>query len=210
MAVQMTDLDEYFCEKYANYDKLCVLPGYQMPKMQDSKIGEDGLTYTYTLPASTMRLANQANKAEILKELKARCFDQTFSFSFKVQSIFRRIANVFRKNTSGKVLRRLLEKHNLTMEQAGENLSIDKEIWKGIYKGTFEPTKNTVYSLALTAHFTAEETDELFKVCKYEWDYTLVKDTVLSYLLQNRIYNAEMLRVAFEEYNVENLFIKQD
>ena len=30
----MEDLDGYFCEKYANYDRLCVLKGYEMPKMQ--------------------------------------------------------------------------------------------------------------------------------------------------------------------------------
>ena len=28
------DLDAYFCEKYAGYDKLSVLPGYKMPLMQ--------------------------------------------------------------------------------------------------------------------------------------------------------------------------------
>ena len=66
----IADLDEYFCEKYANYDKLCVLKGYRMPKMQDTKVGADGRTYAYTLPANTMRLALQENKAELLKTLK--------------------------------------------------------------------------------------------------------------------------------------------
>ena len=53
----IADLDEYFCEKYANYDKLCVLDGYRMPKMQTSEVRADGRTYAYTLPANTMRLA---------------------------------------------------------------------------------------------------------------------------------------------------------
>ena len=35
----ITDLDEYFCEKYANYDKLCVLNGYKMPVMPQSGQG---------------------------------------------------------------------------------------------------------------------------------------------------------------------------
>ena len=76
----IADLDEYFCETYANYDKLCVLPGYVMPVMQRSEVREDGRTYAYTLPANTMRLANQEKKAEILAELKKRMTDVTFSF----------------------------------------------------------------------------------------------------------------------------------
>ena len=78
----IADLDAYFCEKYANYDKLCVLPGYRMPKMHATKIDEFGRTYAYTLPANTMRLATQENKDELLKTLKAQIFDRTFSFSF--------------------------------------------------------------------------------------------------------------------------------
>ena len=66
----IADLDGYFCETYANYDKLCVLPGYVMPVMQRSEVREDGRTYAYTLPADTMRLAKQEKKEEILAELK--------------------------------------------------------------------------------------------------------------------------------------------
>lgn len=208
MATQWTDLDEYFSEKYANYDKLCTLPSYQMPKMQDSKIGADGLTYAYTLSPETMCLSKQKNKEAVLAEFKQRAFDQTFSFSFHTLSIFRRIANVFRKNSSGKVIRSILAHHNLSAQETGKLLAIDEEIWKGICKGTFEPTKNTVFSFALVGQLSVNEVDELFEACGYEWDFTLVKDTVLSYLLQNRIYNEEMIKNACEEYNIENLFIR--
>ena len=207
MSVELNALDEYFCEKYANYDKLCVLPGYKMPKMQDSKIGEDGLTYAYTLPAETMSLSRQENKAEILAELKQRAFDTTFSFSFHVKPFLTRLFDVFRKTNAGKVLREVLKKHGLGIE-AGDALAIDKEVWTGIYKGKFVPTKNTVFSIALTSQLSVQEVDELFEVCGYAWDYTLVKDTVLGYLLSSRIYNLEMIRSALEEYRVENLFIK--
>ena len=56
------DFDGYFCEKYANYDKLCVLPGYKMPLMQASEVDAFGRTRAYTLPADTMRLALQEKK----------------------------------------------------------------------------------------------------------------------------------------------------
>ncbi len=91
----ITDLDGYFCETYANYDKLCILPGYVMPVMQRSEVREDGRTYAYTLPAETMRLANQEKKEEILRELKSRLTDITFSFSFRPVGKFTRIHNLF-------------------------------------------------------------------------------------------------------------------
>ena len=208
MAMELTALDEYFCEHYANYDKLCILPGYHMPKMQDSKIGEDGLTYAYTLPAETMSLSRQENKDEILRELKQRIFDSTFSFSFHVQSIFKRFFGLFVKKTPGKALRALMKTRGIDANEAGANLAIDEKIWKGICKGTFVPSKNTVLSLALTAQLTIEDVDKLFSACKYQWDYTIVKDTVLSYLIKNRVYNEEIIRTAFAEYRIENMFIK--
>ena len=76
------DLDEYFCEKYANYDKLCVLTGYKMPLMQASQVDEFGRTRAYTLPADRMRLALQEKKTELLAQLKSKMTDVTFSFSF--------------------------------------------------------------------------------------------------------------------------------
>ena len=93
----IADLDNYFCEKYANYDKLCVLEGYKMPKMQTTKVREDGRTYAYTLPSNTMRLANQEKKAEILVLLKEKITDKTFSFSFKPLDFFSRIPNKYAK-----------------------------------------------------------------------------------------------------------------
>ena len=66
----ISDLDDYFCEKYANYDRMCVLKGYVMPKMQTTQRREDGTDYSYTLPPETMRLSLQENKAALLKQLK--------------------------------------------------------------------------------------------------------------------------------------------
>ena len=68
----ISDLDDYFCEKYANYDRMCVLKGYVMPKMQTTQRREDGTDYSYTLPPETMRLSLQENKAALLKQLKER------------------------------------------------------------------------------------------------------------------------------------------
>ena len=43
-------------------------------------------------------------------------------------------------------------------------------------------------------------------VCNVSFDYAIVKDVVVSYLLVNRVHNAEMIDAALEEYGVDGLF----
>ncbi len=203
----LTDLDEYFCEKYANYDKLCVLPGYKMPVMQATRLDEFGRTYAYTLPANTMRLATQEKKAELLKELKSRLTDMTFSFSFQPIGFFRRIRNSFSKFAFAKNFKEMLKKYGLNFEKEGKNLAVSQEIWTGIEKGKYMPTKNLLFSVALTAQFTLEDLLALFLLCDYEMDYACPKDVVVSYLLTNKVYNSGMVEAALAEYKISNLFI---
>lgn len=204
----IVDLDEYFCEKYANYDKLCILPGYVMPVMQRSEVREDGRTYAYTLPADTMRLATQEKKTDLLAELKKRMTDTTFSFSFRPFGSFTRIRNRFSKFAFYKSLKAMLGKYGISGEEALKNLDVSEEIWQGILKGKFEPTKNLLYSLALTAQFSYDDTCALMMLCGYEFDFANVKDVVISYLLQQKVYNRSMIEAALSEYKIANLFIK--
>ena len=204
----IADLDGYFCETYANYDKLCILPGYVMPVMQRSEVREDGRTYAYTLPADTMRLAKQEKKEEILAELKKRMTDMTFSFSFRPYGIFAKIRNRFSKYAFWKNFKLMLQKYGISEEEAFENLSITEEVWKGILKGAFEPTKNLLYSVALTAQLSYEDTNALMTACGDSFNLADVKDVVVSYLLQNKVYNRGMIDAALAEYKVSNLFIK--
>lgn len=204
----IADLDEYFCEKYANYDKLCVLPGYKMPLMQASTQDEFGRVKTYTLPANTMRLALQEKKAELLAALKPRMADMTFSFSFRPLGLYMRVHNLFSKLSFAKYFKELLAKYGLTEQTAAEGLDVDVEIWKKICKGKFLPTKNLIFSFALTAQISLEDVEDMLFLCGEDFDYAIVKDVVLSYLLTNRIYNPNMIERALAEYKVSNLFIK--
>ena len=204
----IADLDGYFCETYAHYDKLCVLPGYVMPTMQRSEVREDGRTYAYTLPADTMRLANQEKKNQLLAELKNRMTDMTFSFSFRPVGKYNRVKNLFSKFAFHKNLRAMLEKYGTTFAEAGQALDISQEVWKGIEKGRFEPTKNLIYSLALTAQFSYDDTCALMYLCGYGFNFAYVKDVVICYLLQQKVYNRGMIDAALSEYKVSNLFIK--
>ena len=205
----IADLDDYFCEKYANYDKLCVLKGYRMPKMQTTQTRPDGRTYAYTLPADTMRLALQENKAELLKELKSKMHDKSFSFSFVPLSFFNRLSNRFSKNGFVKHFKAVLARKKLTAEEAGKELNVSPEIWHKICKGSFQPTKNLLLTLALTAHLSLAETELLLACVGYEWDYTTEKDVVITYLLHAKVYNEHMIKAALAEYKIDNLYFAE-
>ena len=204
----ITDLDEYFCEKYANYDKLCVLTGYKMPVMQASEVDEFGRTRAYTLPANTMRLALQEKKAELLAQLKSKMTDVTFSFSFQPIGFFASLRSKYSKYGFTKNFKKMLAKYGISEEAAFENLDISEEIWKKICKGNFLPSKNLILSLALTAQLSYDDTEEMLAYGYEQFDYTIVKDVVISYLLQNKVYAPYMITAALEEYKVSNLFIK--
>ena len=204
----LVDLDDYFCKKYANYNKLCALPGYVMPLMQRSEVREDGRTYAYTLPADTMSLANQEKKSELLAELKTKLVDMDFSFSFRPISMFGQIRNKFSKFAFYKNLKIILNKYGVSEEKVLEGLSISEEIWKGICKGKFEPTKNLIFSLAFVEQFSYDDTEYLMGLCGYEFNDANVKDVVVSYLLRQKVYNLGMINAALAEYKVTNLFLK--
>ena len=204
----IADLDEYFCEKYANYDRLCILPGYKMPVMQASEVDEFGRTRAYTLPANTMRLALQEKKKELLARLKEKMVDVTFSFSFQPMGFFASLKSKYSKYGFTKNFKKMLEKYGLSDEEAYSGLDISKEIWKKNCKGKFLPSKNLILSLALTAQLSFDDTELLLAYREEEFNYTIVKDVVISYLLSNKVYNPEMIQRALAEYKVTNLFIK--
>ena len=204
----IADLDEYFCEKYANYDRLCVLPGYKMPVMQASEVDEFGRTRAYTLPANTMRLALQEKKKELLARLKEKMVDVTFSFSFQPMGFFASLKSKYSKYGFTKNFKKMLEKYGLSEADAFAGVDISEEIWRKICNGKFLPSKNLVLSLALTAQLSFDDTEELLAYLAEEFDYAIVKDVVLSYLLNNKVYNPEMIEKALTEYKVANLFIK--
>lgn len=203
----LMDLDEYFCENYANYSKICGLKGYEMPKMQDTKIDEYGRESAYTLPMSTMRLALQKNKEALLAELKTKLVDKTFSFSFLPYTAIQRIENLFSKTSFYKHWKKTVETFRLDEEEIGRQLSISPEIWRNICKGKFAPTKNLLFSMALVQPLPFEKWLELLASCGYVLNYEMEKDVVLSYLMQQKVSNREMIDKALQEYHVDNLFL---
>jgi hypothetical protein len=123
--------------------------------------------------------------------------------------LFGRIRNKLSSVGFVKISRLIFEKYKLSLLDAGQELDISAEIWKNISKGNYLPTKNTLFSLALSAHLTKDDAQNLLAVCGYELDYAIVKDVVVSYLLEQKVFNAQMIERALKEYKVDNLFLKK-
>ena len=202
------DLDEYFCEAYAGYDKLCLLPGYVMPKMHELKEDAFGDMVSTTLPMNTMRLSLQKNKTDVLRVFKERIVDVEFSFSFSPVPWYKRLKNLFSKKAYHKQLVEILKKNSVSVEGAADGLTIDAKTWGKIVKGAYLPTKNLVFSLALTANLEYADVKQLLQGIGAGFDYASVRDTVVAYLLFKRITNDGMKKAALDEYRVKNLFVK--
>ena len=206
----IADLNEYFCEKYANYDKICILPGYRMPKMQETRTDAFGRPYSYTLPADTMSLAKQEKKDELLAQLKEKMYDKNFSFSFRPLGFFEKISDRFAKINFKKVFADVAHKNSVTPKAIGELLDIDPKIWSKILKGVFYPSKNLIFSIGIAAHLSYRDVKDLLLISGYEFDFSSINDVVVSYLLVKGIYNSVMVDAALEEYKLLPLMIKRE
>ncbi|MBQ9728123.1 MAG: hypothetical protein IJV85_00845 [Clostridia bacterium] len=203
------DLDGFFCETYERYETICALRGYRMPQMQKSDVDELGFVRTYTLPAERKKLCHQEDKTELLKQLKGNLRDLSFSFSFEPIGWFTRLQNVFKKNVFYKFLKTVWQRHGIAQAEAGAELSVSSEIWNGICEGRFLPSKNLIFSLAVVVGLSMEDTKKMLSLCGYAFDYTEAKDVVISYLVQQKVHNREMVNAALKEYKIENLFLKE-
>ena len=202
----IADLDEFFCEYYEGYDKICVLKGYKMPLMQRSEM-QNGKMRAYTLPANTMRLALQANAADLLTQLKAKMVDKTISFSFNTVGFFKRLRKHEQYKIAHQTFTALLKLYQMDKEVI-DGLNIDNNLWDNIRKGKFFPSKNLIFSLALLGHFTADDTQKMLNAFHFDFDYSIEKDVVIAYLLTRKVFNAEMISTALSEYKINYLFLK--
>ena len=205
----LADLDEYFCERFANYDLFCGLPQYRMPTMHKTVTDEYGRKTSFTLPKETMRLAKQENKAELLAIVKTKLVCRDFTFSFHPLKWHQTFKHRFGKTGFVKIATMVAQHNNLTFEQLFEGTTVNEEIVQGLKKGAFLPTKNLVFSVALSAHLSADDTEALMVVCGVDWDYTLQRDIVVQYLLRQRVFNADMVFAALDEYKIKYLYLKR-
>lgn len=204
MDYTISALDEYFMAHYSDYTRLAALQGYKMP--ETLAVGANGSIQKKD--PSVMRLIYQENREELLARLKAEQGDTDLTFSFRFLSCSEKLRRPFEKYSFAKVLPKILNAHKLSAEEAGERLNIQPKFWKKLLKGTLLPEKNTVLALALTCGFTARDTDNLFNACGFEFDDKSVRDVVVRFLLEQKVFSPELIFSCLREYRIDSLPIR--
>jgi len=197
-------LDEYFCSKYCDYQKIVAIEGYRVPDL--IVIGKDG--NISRRDSSLMKLSRCDNCAELLRTFKSGLADTTFSFGFSFPHFFDKIRDLFDKNTFSKRLPAVLAHESLTPQDLAGELTIERKIWDGIVKGKLYPEKSTVIAVALVGGLSVQDAGELMSVCGFSFEDDCVRDVVAEYLLAKKIFNRSMMRACLQEYRIENLPIR--
>lgn len=197
-------LDEYFCANYSDYVRLSAIEGYKMPEML--YVSDDG--NVARRDSACMRLVHQPRCEELLERFKQSLADTTFTFSFSFPTLRERWHDRFEKHTFARLLPEALHHSGETAESAGEKLDVAPRYWQRIVKGRLYPEKNTILALALVARMQWGDLVNLLAVCGFEFREDEVRDVVVRYLLEQKIFNEEMRDACLAEYRLTNLPIK--
>jgi len=195
------DLDEYFMRTYCDYTAISAISGYDMPDRA-------GTSTEYSLQGEKYKLINQPRREELLAKLKEKYVDRNFSFSFETVKIAERLKDVRRKYTFKKILPKIFTKYSLDIKSFYERIEISPYIWKKLTNGSFYPEKNTVFAIAIAGGISHKDAQDLLAVCGYEFDYTSIRDVVVSYILSYKIFSGDIVKDILAEYKITCLPLK--
>ena len=194
-------LDEYFCAHYSDYVRLSAIDGYTMPDVL--YVGKDG--NIARRDAACMRLDRQPNAAELLARFKAGLCDTYFTFSFSFRTLREKLRDLREKNTFAKLLPAVLARASETAESAGAQLAIEPRFWQMIVRGKVYHEKNTVLALALVARLQLQDVRLLLTACGFTFSDDDVRDVVVRYLIEQRIFNPAMRNACLAAYRIASL-----
>ena len=72
-------------------------------------------------------------------------------------------------------------------------------------RGKYLPEKNLIYKIALTVGASLDDVNEMLASIGAAFDFSDARDVVIRFLLDYRIYNAEMVKNAFQEFKIAPL-----
>ena len=158
--------------------------------------------------STRMRLCYQKQQGDLLKKLKEGSADTNFAFSFSFPSLRERRALRHGKYALRKLLPVILHRCGETVESVGEKLDIAPRFWKKITEGKLRPTKNTLLALALVCRMGMQDANHLLAVCGETLSEDNVRDVVVRYLLEQKIFGEELRDKCLAEYKITNLPFK--
>lgn len=203
MNYTLSALDEYFAAHYSDYVRLSALNGYVMPEMIE--IADGGVRRKED---ARMRLIYQPDRDGLLARFKAELADTEFTFSFRFLKFSEKLRQPFDKYAFHRVLPVALKNCRVSAEEAGRRLTVEPKYWNKIVKGALIPEKGTVFALALVCGMGARDAENLMNACGYAFDDKTVRDVVVRFLIEQKIFSYDLMRECLAEYRVTTLPIR--
>ncbi len=198
-------LDDYFSAEYSDYAAIGAIEGYDMPELL--YVAPDG--NVARRDSSRMRLCYQRERDALLERFKRGLTDTEFTFSFSFPRFFERLRDLRGHKSFHKLLPAVLARCGETAEGAGEKLAIEPRFWRKMVKGRLYPEKGTILALALVCHMQAQDAELLLASRGMAFEKDSVRDVVVEYLIEQRVFNEEMRDRCLSEYSVVNLPIRR-
>ncbi len=202
----ISDLDAFFSKNYCNFDFITALPSYEPVTVAMLLRSGNRVTEGQQSVNERRKICYQPQKEALLAELKERYVDSSFTYNFSVASLRERMASLFRvRSKGGALLLALVERYGETPSAMPEKLGIAPYVWKKILRGYFVPEKVLLFKLCLLLGVSREDSHTLFKMYGAYYDFEDVRDVVVRYLIEYRVFNREMIEKAFAAYNLRQI-----
>ncbi len=200
------DLDAYFAKKYADFDFISALPSYESVTVSMILKNRNRIEEGEYAANEMRKIAYQPHPEKVLAEFKEKYVDNNFAFSFCAAPFKVRFAAVFgKKSDAAKEIVRIAAAYGEDAEALGEKLGVAKNIWKALLRGFFLPERPLVFKLTLLLGLSRDDHFSLMRAAGLAYDFSDARDVVMRYLVDYRIYNRDMIGLAFDEYRLRRL-----
>lgn len=200
------DLDEYFAKKYENYDLIASVKSYESVTMSMILKNQNRIEQGEVESNEMRKIYFQPKAEAVLREVKEKYVDNNFSFSVKVIPFRARVRFFFRKSEAPRsAIVKIIEKNGHKADEIYQELGVEKEVWKKVLKGKYQPEKNLVYKMAIVLRASLDDVNTLFDYLEMYFDYSDARDVVMRFILDYRIYNPEMVQTLLSEYKIASL-----
>jgi hypothetical protein len=206
----LNDLDDYFAIMFDDYNLISSLKSYTDDK-RDYLINvytSNSVKYNFKPNENKYKICFHQNKKVLLNELKNQLIDNHFEFSYSDISFKNRIKSFFIKEKQfGLFLRKYLLKYGFTdYINFYKHISINTKVWHNILKSRIIPSKRLIFKICLYLGTNIEDNLALLKNSGYSYNYKIVLDVIVRYLIEKNTFNKDLIELAFKEYKLKPIF----
>lgn len=205
MPIFLNDLDEYIALNYDDFTAISKLDGF----IFSAKLGlkrvytKKDVTYNFKPDSTFYKISNQPKRERLLAEIKS--LPKPFNlFNFSTVPFKNFILCLFvKKHRYGQFLKQIIAKYGYTPNLLLQKLDIDKRQWRKMLLTRLYPTKRLLFKICLQLGVSEADFNLLLNNLRFKIDNSSIVDLVVSYLIYRRIFGADLINLAFSEYNIQ-------